>query len=262
MPLLRVLTIAVVRSAGSRWLLFPRAVSTGGHRPLLGLQRVTISDLPVEDMIMSQLSTELTELSLRDMPRYYSRRRDPSLYNSPIALAHHVSTTLRASPTTMLRRLELVFRDDGTESQLLALIGNVCPNLVFLELHRYARDDLEFMNLDISVVDIPCDSIAALLSPLRRLRILRLNYDLGLHLTEGHYTPGLYSMWIPRSSAHRWRPFLEQQAHRLAEVLPRLKTVSLLSMDEIMRPRWMSWTGGVMEPINLSDLWNVDYDFF
>ncbi|EJD34761.1 hypothetical protein AURDEDRAFT_176186 [Auricularia subglabra TFB-10046 SS5] len=206
MPRLRILTLAVVRPEDRPLTLFP--VNPTWHR-ILGLERLTLADPQPGENIFAHLGDALSELSLRDVPRYYVRRRlDPS-FAPTILLSRNVIRILETLPLggAFLRRLEITHREDGAENELLSLIAASCRNLVVFELHQYRADDLSFMQKSSQEVDMSFDSLANVLSPLRKLHQLRLNFDLGLP--------------SPRTLAsvveYQWQPFFARKAVEISK---------------------------------------------
>ncbi|EJD34452.1 hypothetical protein AURDEDRAFT_176497 [Auricularia subglabra TFB-10046 SS5] len=253
MPRLRVLNVAVVHIDGAT-LLLP---TTPRLRIALGLGRLTVSDPHPEEGIFARLDGTLSELSLRDVPRYYNRRHFPRLHAPTLLLCREAARIVGMLPLcgSSLKRLEIAVREDGTEQQLLALIATSCCNLVLFELHEYRADDLEFIQRASGEVDIDTTQIATILLPLRKLRVLRLNLDLGLPVRDQ------WTYINPES----WRPLLEAQARVIANVLPWLSSISFLTTQTIGPAGWSVWelypsqSGTVeLERISLEDEFTLD----
>ncbi|EJD34450.1 hypothetical protein AURDEDRAFT_176495 [Auricularia subglabra TFB-10046 SS5] len=242
MPRLRILTLAVVRPEDRPLTLFP--VNPTWHR-MLGLERLTLTDPQPGENIFAHLSDALSELSLRDVPRYYVRRRLDQVYAPTVLLSRDAIRILETLPLSgaLLRHLEITHREDGAEHDLLSLIAASCRNLVVFELHQYCADDLLFMQKSSEEVDISFDSLANVLSPLRKLQQLRLNFDLGLP--------------SPRKLAslveYQWQPFFARKAVEISNVMHWLDSVAFLTTDASGPACWSIWdlkrspTGGSVE---------------
>ncbi|EJD37621.1 hypothetical protein AURDEDRAFT_116726, partial [Auricularia subglabra TFB-10046 SS5] len=124
----------------------------------------------------------------RDAPHHVRRMR-PNVYSASILTCSAAIPIVVALCVTNIRRLELVVREDDAEAELLTALARSCPALEYLELHRYARDDLAFIKQTESQVKVPTLAIANALVPLKRLRVLRLNLDIGVHVGRPPQAP-------------------------------------------------------------------------
>ncbi|EJD37606.1 hypothetical protein AURDEDRAFT_129325 [Auricularia subglabra TFB-10046 SS5] len=230
MPNLRILAAVVVRLASVPFVLLP-----ADPNPAVALQlsRLTIADPEPDEAIFAHLSGSLTELSLREMPRHYVRRMEPCKHSAKSLTCAAALPFIRTLSATALRRLELVVREDDAELELMAVLASSCPGLEYLELHRYARNDMELLDQRMPQVEVPMLALATALAPLRHLRMLRLNIDTGVHV----------NIWRAMASdVHNyWHPFLEQQAIIIARVLPWLHTISFLTAQITLLAGWSTW---------------------
>ncbi|EJD37619.1 hypothetical protein AURDEDRAFT_188005 [Auricularia subglabra TFB-10046 SS5] len=230
MPNLRILAAAVVRMASVPFVLLP-----ADPNPAVALQlsRLTIADPGPDEAIFAHLSSSLTELCLREMPRHYIRRMEPGKYSAKILTCRAALPFIRPLSATTLRRLELVVREDDAELELMAVLSSSCPGLEFLELHRYARNDMELIDQRTPQVEVPMLALANALAPLRHLRVLRLNIDAGVYVDMYLRDP---------CDVHKyWHPILEQQAILIARVLHWLQTISFLTAQTISLEGWSTW---------------------
>ncbi|EJD37605.1 hypothetical protein AURDEDRAFT_116715 [Auricularia subglabra TFB-10046 SS5] len=230
MPRLRILAGVFVRFSSMPLVFLPNDVEPATS---LYLTRLTIADPEPDEGIFAHLSSTLTELCLREMPRHYVRRMQDNAYSARILTCTAAISIVASLCATNIRRLELVVREDDAEAELLAALARSCPALEYLELHRYARDDLAFIKQTESQVKVPTLAIANALIPLKRLRVLRLNLDTGVHVDQ----------WRQATvDVHRyWHPFLEQQAALVARVLHWLHAVSFLTAQILCPTGWSTW---------------------
>ncbi|EJD37623.1 hypothetical protein AURDEDRAFT_116728 [Auricularia subglabra TFB-10046 SS5] len=230
MPNLRILVAAVIRISSVPFVLLP---ADANPAVALQLSRLTIADPGPDEAIFSHLSSSLTELSLREMPRHYIRRLKCGQYSAKILTCSAALPFIRPLSATALRCLELVVREDDAELELMAVLASSCPGLEYLELHRYARNDTELMDLCMPQVEVPMLALANALAPLRHLRVLRLNIDTGVHVD-------IYQE-LPYDVHEYWHPFLEQQAILVARVLHWLHTISFLTAQLTSFAAWSTW---------------------
>ncbi|KAI0312591.1 hypothetical protein OF83DRAFT_1145378 [Amylostereum chailletii] len=121
------------------------------------------------DLIFSHLPPTLRHLSLRDEPRHY--HFDPRLsrgelhLSSPIPSSSELLQILSQCRFDELYTLEVVYRADDAERELLAYIASEFSCLDTLEVHRYEKRLMDMAEL------------ARILSPLQRLRVLRYRFE-------------------------------------------------------------------------------------
>lgn len=233
MPRLRVLSATFVRFASMPFVLLPANTDTTVDLQLL---RLTITDPEPGEAIFSHVAESLEELCVREMPRNYVRRLEPCKYSAQLLPCATALSIIRALRATNLRRLELVVREDDAELDLMAALACSCPALEYLEFHRYARDDFAFIDLNVSQVKIPTLTLANALTPLKRLRMLRLNMDLGVDV----------NVWrqLPEDVYQYWHPFIEQQVMLIAPILPWLNSISFLTAHPLCTVGWSTWQLG------------------
>ncbi|OBZ67600.1 hypothetical protein A0H81_12504 [Grifola frondosa] len=134
---------------------------------LTHLRSFTISYPHPDDTIFSHLPSELQSLSVRDCPRYYIGDTVGEIpKRMPLLSATELLRILRTQVFHHLERLEVVYRADGNDSELVEFIVTTFPLLTFLEIHRYPAHGDE---------TIPLTEIIATLSRLTHLRVLHLN---------------------------------------------------------------------------------------
>ncbi|KAI0643816.1 hypothetical protein C8Q79DRAFT_871502, partial [Trametes meyenii] len=143
MPNLRNLSILASQHRGIPHPL----VLTEGLKQRLRLHSLTIAYPNPEDEIFASLGEELTCLSLRDSPRYYlypQCTEDWMLESmeTPLLTSTDVLSIIRRITAPRLWKLELVYRADEAEFELLRHLSLAFPLLQQIELHRYkALDD-------------------------------------------------------------------------------------------------------------------------
>ncbi|KAI0708627.1 hypothetical protein C8Q76DRAFT_627048, partial [Earliella scabrosa] len=104
------------------------------------LRSLTVSYPDPEDAIFSILAPTLIHLSLRDWPRHYFHIHCPAethAWVAPILSSSECLAILRRLESWQLESLELVYRADADEGNLLDYVSVSYPNLRSIELHRY-----------------------------------------------------------------------------------------------------------------------------
>ncbi|KAI0643817.1 hypothetical protein C8Q79DRAFT_1012372 [Trametes meyenii] len=173
MPNLRNLSILASQRRGIPHPL----VLTEGLKQRLRLHSLTIAYPNPEDEIFASVGEELTCLSLRDSPRYYlypQCTEDWMLESmeTPLLTSTDVLSIIRRIPAPRLWKLELVYRADEAEFELLHYLSLAFPLLQQIELHRYRASD-SLAGDD----NIPYMNIAKALASIEHLRVAYLNLD-------------------------------------------------------------------------------------
>ncbi|KAI0672387.1 hypothetical protein C8Q78DRAFT_1188390 [Trametes maxima] len=171
MPNLRNLSILASQRRGLPHPLILTEVS----KQRLNLHSLTIAYPNPEDEIFASIGEELTCLSLRDSPRYYlypQCTEDWMLESmeTPLLTSTDILSMVRRITAPRLSKLELVYRADETEFELLPYLSLVFPLLQQIELHRYRASDSDNDS-------IPYLDIAKALTTIRYLRVAYLNLD-------------------------------------------------------------------------------------
>ncbi|OJT07694.1 hypothetical protein TRAPUB_1435 [Trametes pubescens] len=139
-PNLRTLSVRVAQRDGtSRPLLLKEPLESGFR-----VRSLTVAYPNPADAIFASLTDELTSLSLRDSPRYYLHQRygwRAPLTTAPLLSSSECLTILKRLSTPHLITLELVYRADEAEDELLRYLPHAFPLLSELELHRYRASD-------------------------------------------------------------------------------------------------------------------------
>ncbi|KAI0761566.1 hypothetical protein BD413DRAFT_485798 [Trametes elegans] len=177
MPKLRVLALLWAEPANSDpEPIWPPSFNAEYEWP--ELEDLTVMHPRPDDKLYAHLGPSLRELALRCWPRYYKHQRGYNYFMhqdgaevhwaSPLLLSSAMLRILRSSEASSLTHLELEYRADDSDQDLLDHIASAFPHLIVLRIHRYRK-------CDTSVV--PVADIAHSLSSLRELRMLMLHLD-------------------------------------------------------------------------------------
>ncbi|KAI0632929.1 hypothetical protein C8Q77DRAFT_1120547 [Trametes polyzona] len=219
------------RVRGLRSLILRSALprSTTGRLCILGhhsvpdtqfqdLRSLVLSYPEPSDAVFSSSMPNLLHLSLRDWPRHYDYRVLPhyhASYRSPILSATETLSIVERLHVAELRTLEIVYRADAADDDLLQHLVDAFPKLRHLEIHRYRQKRG-------STVDY--EHITSILSSLKTLVTVRLHLDF-------KDDPGAYAIDIDYEVADSWYPKLVKRGWELLEALgacPQLESVALL----------------------------------
>ncbi|KAH9903488.1 hypothetical protein C8Q73DRAFT_674952 [Cubamyces lactineus] len=249
MPSLRSLRVQVAQlPALSRpWILNPHV-----SLDFAELRSLTVAYPDPDDIIFSMKTPCLTHLSLRDEPRYYFYRRNrgflPSSAVAPILGASDCLAILRKMDVPLLSSLELVYKVDVGEYELLHHISTSYPNLAQLEVHRYRANDTDI---------VPYTSITSTLSKIRSLQALYLNLDWAL-------TPPVHCKDDEMIGA--WVIFIRERAQEVLSILqssPRFEYVAFLH-PQLQCCTWVefrpSWYPGKQIDADIFELKRRDSD--
>ncbi|KAI0363302.1 hypothetical protein BV20DRAFT_905938, partial [Pilatotrama ljubarskyi] len=129
----------------------PRPVWPPGHAitwPWPELRHLTICCPQVQDQVYDALPTTLETLSLRYAPHYadhvweHAYGKVPDLpWQWPLLGSAEVTHILARCRLPLLRHLELEYRDDGGECDLLRHIAAALENLEYLKLYHYRQSN-------------------------------------------------------------------------------------------------------------------------
>ncbi|KAI0632932.1 hypothetical protein C8Q77DRAFT_1158391 [Trametes polyzona] len=186
------------------------------------LRTLVLSYPDPEDAVFSIHMPQLLHLSLRDWPRHYDFRVLPDYhmpYRSPLLSATQMLSILSRLHVPELRTLELVYRADETDDELLRHIVHAFPKLRHLEIHRYRQRRG-------STVDY--ERIARTISSLETLATVRLHLDF-------RDDPGAYVVDFDYEAAYSWYPKLVQRGWEVLGMLnacPELESAALLYAAE------------------------------
>ncbi|KAH9849367.1 hypothetical protein C2E23DRAFT_762086 [Lenzites betulinus] len=193
MPRLHSLSVELAQPPyHSRAPVFGTAVPVACER--LQLCSLTVPYPDPEDAIFSFVGVDLVHLSLRDWPRAYSplRGKVALRFVAPILSAFECLRLLTRMNTPLLESLEVVYKVDDADDDLLRHIATAYPRLSRLEIHHYRNsgdDDI-----------VPYEHISQMLASMasRSLHSLRLNLDFK-HLDPplAHRMPLTYNPLIP-----------------------------------------------------------------
>ncbi|KAI0634053.1 hypothetical protein C8Q77DRAFT_1156913 [Trametes polyzona] len=145
--------------------------------PLPKLRHLTLSSPQVDDLIYTALPTSLRSLTLRYAPHYITNvmkevdgyiRKDRR-WRWPLLRSSEVLEILCLCLLPSLEHLELEYRADDAESELLSFLGGAFPNLTSLVMLRY-RSHHE--------LTVPLKSITGAISSLAHLQTLSFHADL------------------------------------------------------------------------------------
>ncbi|RDX56993.1 hypothetical protein OH76DRAFT_4923 [Lentinus brumalis] len=167
LPRLTTLSVQLARKRGQgRLSLLGRQ-----HSRSFELRSLTLAYPDPNDTVFDIDSTFLTQLSLRDYPRYYYHLAFSDVarrWSAPILTSSECLSVLRRMDLPALHTLELVYETDGDDDDLLRHISISFPRLMHLELHRYRRDRAQV---------VPHTHIAGILASAVSLRTVNLNLD-------------------------------------------------------------------------------------
>lgn len=241
LPRLRVLTIGLApRRCQSPLHVWPPGAASTRPPALELLTRFSLSFPLEDDLIFAHLPTDLTELALRDSPRFYRRtvsggdsytgKKDPNDvgYAAPGPLltcqgAMRILSVIPSQPR--LQRFELVIRSENPDSEieLYARIAETCPGLRVFELHRYRTDDHS---------GAPTAIIIEALRAFQSLTELRLNLDFPPFTSLGGHIVDYEQM----------SRLLDESAKLVSAALPWLRRVAFLEKHPTNIHYWTTWT--------------------
>ncbi|EJD37604.1 hypothetical protein AURDEDRAFT_173271 [Auricularia subglabra TFB-10046 SS5] len=239
LPKLRAFTLAVAVARGEASLILcPR--NSRRSPDISGLRRLTLASTSPKDGIFVHVPPELEELSLRDVPRFYERRRWGSgtpldrAYGTHVLSCGDVLSIFRTMPRlAALNHLELVVIEDEHELDLLAYIAGSCSQLASFEFHCY-RNVAEYDDLVNAPLAVPLDVLGKALATFRSLRVVRLNIDLPWsEVTISEH----YDRWFADGVT-----YAQTIAQTIAWAVPWLDAVCVLVRDESNLHQWSMWT--------------------
>ncbi|OBZ67535.1 hypothetical protein A0H81_12508 [Grifola frondosa] len=115
---------------------------------LSNLRQFTMSYPHPDDEIFAHLPSELRGISLRDSPRYYICDMYMMIPNrAPLLSGIDLLRILDIRTFAALERLEIVYRADSSDLQVIESIVDMFPQLRSLEIHRYPSHDKERSHL-------------------------------------------------------------------------------------------------------------------
>ncbi|PIL28112.1 hypothetical protein GSI_09763 [Ganoderma sinense ZZ0214-1] len=257
MPKLRVLNLALAlpRGANRKQLVF----WPGGYEsrlPWPDLEALTVSFPDPEDQIFAHLPPSLRHLSLRCTPYHCYKlweRGEHFFRQSPILHASEMLEVVRRLSTPLLEHLQLEYRADDADDDLLRSIPEQLPNLQTLEVHRFlaSRDD-----------PVPVTSIAKGLATLRSLHTLRAHLELPkptaaqLPLVTHGYRTAIRGRYITGNNV----PALCEMAAALGSVLPQPGLALWLLRREDLGATWGLFRQVVKDGIDKSPQAELDPD--
>ncbi|KAI0632943.1 hypothetical protein C8Q77DRAFT_1120588 [Trametes polyzona] len=206
----------------------PRS-TTGRHRvlgnvppseyELSNLRSLVLSHPDPDDNIFSASMPNLLHLSLRDWPRHYdflALSYYHACHRSPLLTATEMLSVLKRLHLPELRTLELVYRADHVDDDLLRYVVEAFPKLRHLEIHRYRPTPS-------SVVDY--GHIIRIISSLKTLATLRLHLD--FEDDPGAYACDLnayaHTFWLPKLTKRGW-----DILKMMVDACPELESVALV----------------------------------
>ncbi|EJD37610.1 hypothetical protein AURDEDRAFT_116719 [Auricularia subglabra TFB-10046 SS5] len=238
LPKLRAFILAVAVARGQAPLILcPR--NSRRSPDISGLRRLTLASTSPKDGIFVHVPPELEELSLRDVPRFYTRSpwgRTPldQAYGTHVLSCGDVLSIFRTMPRlAALNHLELVVIEDEHELDLLAYIAGSCSQLASFEFHCY-RNVSEYDDLVSAPLAVPLDALGKALATFPSLRVVRLNIDLPWsEFTISQY----YDRGFGDGST-----YAQTIAQTIARAVPWLDAVCVLVRDASNLYRWNMWT--------------------
>lgn len=155
MPSLTSFSVMVpqTRSASTCNTIWPMNSVSLPH--LDSLRNLTIAYPDPEDLIFDHLPSSLNHLSLTDCPRHYLSLDDLNRYGeyayiSPILTSSKLLDILRRCDVSELRSLEVVYRADTLDLDVLDFIARSFPRLHTLKIFRYpssAEDPVDAVSI-------------------------------------------------------------------------------------------------------------------
>ncbi|PIL28097.1 hypothetical protein GSI_09748 [Ganoderma sinense ZZ0214-1] len=223
------LTLALPKGVDRKQLVFwPRGYES--RLPWPDLEALTISFPDPEDQIFAHLPPSLRRLSLRCTPHHCLQLwewREHSYRHSPILHASEMLEILRRLSTPLLDSLQVEYRADDADDDLMCCITERFPHVRVLELHRFqaSRDD-----------PVPMTSIAKRLAALRSLHALRAHLELPPSVTAR--PPPEYRTARVRRYISKDTDALCEIAATLGSVLPQPGLAVWLLQQEVCGARW------------------------
>ncbi|CDO74237.1 hypothetical protein BN946_scf185031.g2 [Trametes cinnabarina] len=176
-----------------------------------------------DDTIYSLLPHTLRSLSLRCWPRHYIHVDWPAFtrgqtlgWQSPILSAAELLRIIQHRQWPCLSDLDIEYRQDECEKELLEALPAACPNLTTLTLHRYRMPGAD---------DIDMTMLAQALAPLAHLR------DLRLHLDFSQHPPAIAAVsdyWRPRVGALVYSKYHECATYLASTLATSLRSILFL----------------------------------
>ncbi|PIL28113.1 hypothetical protein GSI_09764 [Ganoderma sinense ZZ0214-1] len=224
-------------------VIWPKGMSTTFQWRDLRSLRVSHPN-PVDEAY-SRLPSSLCSLALRLWPHQcervyqlmgqylgssgfegYKRRR----WSHPLSTPHTLAEVLRKCDLPRLRGLELEYREDAQESELLQLVVIKFPFLTTLEIHRFRREGRK---------DVPVRELANALAPLTELRTFKLHLDFPHMPTPGYLGIRGIARHVPVPDYHRrFDDTLASTADDLSRTLaPSLEEIWLYALSN--EPAWI-----------------------
>ncbi|KZW01348.1 hypothetical protein EXIGLDRAFT_830090 [Exidia glandulosa HHB12029] len=244
-----VLDVALPRHATPP-MLWPRDVDGSDTTETPALRGLMLTSPRPDDPVFARLPPTLTELSLREAPRYncYTRSERAQMIRFFPSARHYESTLLSSRGALQIfsvlqgrhiASLELVVREDAFELEMLARVAEACPTLAWFEFHRY-RDVPEDHTGDgrrsTPGEGVPTASLALAFSAFRSLRALRLNLDFPLTFHEYTQRDGILQTDYPRAV------FVQSQAQIFADNAAWLSTLAIYTRHRREENYWRTWS--------------------
>ncbi|EIM84779.1 uncharacterized protein STEHIDRAFT_169678 [Stereum hirsutum FP-91666 SS1] len=219
-PSLQIFTILVPQCAylSRITLLLPSA--TNSYPALDSLRSLKISFPDPKDIIFDRLPESLHHLSLTDWPRHYLHVDEGAIvrslhWTSPILTSSELHDILRRCRCSALESLEVVYKEDNSDGDVLLHMAHVFPALRTLKIFRYRWSSHD-------LVDIK--AIRRSLSHLTELRTLFIHIDM-----DGASMPAQWEERKARIRGMEYRASLGDLAQALVEGLaPSLEQIYML----------------------------------
>ncbi|KAI0365479.1 hypothetical protein BV20DRAFT_729235 [Pilatotrama ljubarskyi] len=248
MPRLRSLSLEVFFPLGSHisaiWPLGFDAVY-----PWPDLESLTLSHPQVDDQLYRHLPPTLRRLELCCSPYHHhyvwgsmgpAHREE---WQDPLLTSSQMLRILRQCRTGELTELTMQFFADSAEMELFRFLPDAFPHLCSLTVHVY-RSDCEHE-------EVPVKPIALALSPLTRLRTLRLHLGFrGVQGEFGYWGEKLDGVWSPDHDL--LDRTVDSAAQILANTLPSSLEVLDLYLPTEARPNeyQLEFEQGILEVIS------------
>ncbi|KAI0634080.1 hypothetical protein C8Q77DRAFT_1021386, partial [Trametes polyzona] len=145
--------------------------------PLPELRHLTLSCPQVDDLVYTALPTSLRSLTLRYAPHYITNVmkeangyiRADCRWQWPLLLSSELLQVLRLCRLPALGHLEIEYRADDADAELLSYLGDGFPNLTSLVILRYRSPHER---------NVPLERITRAINSLPHLQTLSLHADL------------------------------------------------------------------------------------
>ncbi|PIL28338.1 hypothetical protein GSI_09489 [Ganoderma sinense ZZ0214-1] len=224
----------------------PGVIWPKGHSatplPWPNLETLRVSYPSPADGVYANLPQSLNTLSLRSWPHecveifdkkrpyqppsWYQGRKD-RWWDCPLLTPSNLAQVLRKCDFSLLHTLELEYRVDAHESELLCALTANFPHLTTLEIHRFRRH---------GEYHVPVTELAEALAPLASLRLLKLhlNFDRMPDPKPGH----MMTRNLPRSKSPAFDDTLASAAEELSRMLaPSLEEIWMFKYE--YEPLWL-----------------------